>query len=308
MLGLLWLADGVMQFQPYMFGRTFITGVILPNASGQPGVIRTPIIWIAGLIEPGVAVFNGVAAALQVAIGLGLFYRRTVKPALLVSFLWATGIWFAGEGFGMLFTGTASPLTGAPGAALLYILAGLMCWPPAASIPASGSKLVRLRGRIGEPAARFAWAGIWLGSAALWLLPANDGAEAVHDAIAAVPSGAAWLSNVLAAAAKVTAGRGTTIAIAMATLSVAIGVSILCGWHTRAFLALAIAISIGYWSVGQGFGGVFTGQATDVGAAPVMILIASIWSARESATRPQHRLTQSEGRSSIDEAPAVTIR
>jgi hypothetical protein len=26
-----------------MFDTTFITGVILPNTSGQPGIIRTPI-------------------------------------------------------------------------------------------------------------------------------------------------------------------------------------------------------------------------------------------------------------------------
>jgi hypothetical protein len=58
-------------------------------------------------------VFNAFASTLQVVIGLGLFYGRTVKPALLVSFIWATGIWFTGEGLGMLFTGTASPLTGA---------------------------------------------------------------------------------------------------------------------------------------------------------------------------------------------------
>ncbi|MFZ0090903.1 MAG: hypothetical protein WAL63_15440 [Solirubrobacteraceae bacterium] len=306
-LGLLWLIDGALQFQPYMFGRTFITGVILPSASGQPGIIRTPIAWIAGLIEPRVAVFNALAATLQVVIGVGLLYRRTVKPALLVSFFWATSIWFAGEGLGMLFTGTASPLTGAPGAALLYCLVGLMCWPPAATISVSGSRLVRLPERFGEPAARCAWAAIWLGSAVLWLLPANDGAEAAHDAIVAVPSGAGWLSNVLSSAAKVTAGRGTTIAIAMATLSIAIGVSVVCSWHARLFLALAIVISIGYWSIGQGLGGVFTGQATDVGTAPVMILIASICFARESATRAQHPPTRSELRDSQGEARPVSV-
>ena len=42
-LGLIWLLDGLLQFQPYMFGKTFITGVILPNAAGQPGVIASPI-------------------------------------------------------------------------------------------------------------------------------------------------------------------------------------------------------------------------------------------------------------------------
>ena len=46
-LGVIWLIDGALQFQPYMFAKTFITGVILPNAQGQPGVIADPITWIA---------------------------------------------------------------------------------------------------------------------------------------------------------------------------------------------------------------------------------------------------------------------
>jgi hypothetical protein len=172
-----------------------------------------------------------------------------------------------------------------------------MCWARAASVPASGPKLLRRPERFGETPARWAWAGIWLGSAALWLLPANDGAEAVHDAIAAAPSGAGWLSNVLSSAARVAAGHGTTIAIAMATLSTAIGVSVVCNWCARGFLAVAIAISVVCWSIGQGLGGVFTGQATDVGTAPVMILIASIIFARERATRPQRARTPCTGAS-----------
>ena len=36
------------------------------------------------------------------------------------------------EALGGLLIGTASPLTGAPGAALLYVLAGLIAWPRAA--------------------------------------------------------------------------------------------------------------------------------------------------------------------------------
>ena len=36
-LGLLWLIDGILQFQPYMFGKAFVTGVLLPSAAGQPG-------------------------------------------------------------------------------------------------------------------------------------------------------------------------------------------------------------------------------------------------------------------------------
>jgi hypothetical protein len=164
-LGLLWLADGALQFQPYMFGRTFVTGVILPASHGQPGIIDGPIVSIANLIEPRVALFNTGAATLQVLIGLGLLYRPTVKLSLLVSFVWACAIWFAGEGLGMIFTGTASPLTGAPGAALLYLLAGMTCWPSEGAVGQARR----------DAAARWCWSAVWLGAALLWLLPANDG-------------------------------------------------------------------------------------------------------------------------------------
>jgi hypothetical protein len=274
-LGLIWLIDGALQFQPYMFGKTFITGVIDPNAVGQPGVIADPIIWIAKLIEPHVGVFNGFAATLQVAIGLGLLCRRTVKPALLGSFAWALGIWFTGEGLGGIFSGTANPLTGAPGAALLYIVVGLMCWPRVARV-ARGETIMKRFGLLGDRGARGVWAILWLGSAALWLLPANDGSSAVHDAIVSVPTGAGWLTSLLSTAASASAGHGYEIAIAMAVLSAIVGIGVLRGRHLRPYLALGIAVSLVYWVIGQGFGGIFTGQATDVDAAPLIILIGSM--------------------------------
>jgi hypothetical protein len=288
-LGLIWLIDGALQFQPYMFGKGFITGVIDPNAVGQPAIIAEPITWIAKLIEPHVGVFNGFAATLQVAIGLGLLYRRTVKPALLVSFVWALGIWFTGEGLGMIFTGNASPFTGAPGAALLYIVAGLMCWPRRVTEPAGGGVAVKRFGLFGERGARAVWGALWLGSAALWLLPANDGSDSVHDAIAAVPTGAGWLTSLLDDAARAAAGHGAEIAIAMAAISAMVGIGVLRGRHVKAFLALGIGVSLAYWIVGQGLGGVFTGQATDVNAAPLMILIAGMLYAlpeRRAVPRP----------------------
>ena len=53
-------------------------------------------------------------------------------PRSGVSFFWAFGVWFFGEGLGQLFTGSASALTGAPGSVLLYGLIGLMAWPRSA--------------------------------------------------------------------------------------------------------------------------------------------------------------------------------
>ncbi len=268
-LGLIWLIDGALQCQPAMFGPSLVTDVLLPNAGGQPAVIGRPITWTAHLIAPHVTLFNAFAAALQLLIGAGLLHRRTARAALVVSFAWALGIWLFGEGLGGIFAGVADPLTGAPGAAVLYVVAGLMCWPRA------GRGAGRL-GLIGERGGRAAWAAIWLGSAVLWLMPGNAGAGAVHDAIAAAPSGVAWLTAVLGWVARATAGGGTPIAVLMSCLSAAIAAAAVWGWNDRLFLGLGVALSAIFWIVGQGLGGVFTGHGTDVSTAPLMILIAWI--------------------------------
>jgi hypothetical protein len=36
-LGLIWLIDGALQLQPFMFGRAFVTRIIAPNETAQPG-------------------------------------------------------------------------------------------------------------------------------------------------------------------------------------------------------------------------------------------------------------------------------
>lgn len=286
-LGLLWLIDGVLQCQPYMFGRSFITGVLLPSAAGQPRFISALLTWMAHLIEPQVAAFNALAAATEVLIGIGLLYRRTVRPALVVSLVWASGIWLVGEGAGMVLTGTASPLTGAPGAALLYVLAGLLCWPRSA--PRYPTADDDVRGLVPDRYLRLAWGMTWLGSAVLWLLPANSSADGVHQAITGAPSGAGWLSRVLDAAAAATAGRGTTIAIVLAVASGAIGLAVLQGWHPHTLLALQVSLSALYWVLGQGLGGVLTGHATDVGTSPPMILIAAMLANSAARTHTRTR-------------------
>jgi hypothetical protein len=230
-LGLLWLADGLLQFQPSMFGRFFVTGVLLPSAVGQPRFVAAPLIWTAQLIGPHVALFNGLAAALEVLLGVGLFCRSTAGLALVISTVWALAVWSGGEGFGMLLTGTATPSTGAPGAALLYVLAGLMC----RSCGVSGRREER---RLTW--ARPLWSVFWLGSAALWLLAPNR----------------------------------PVCSIALAALSAAIGLAITGGWCPRTAVAAQILLSVLYWILGQDLGGVFTGRATDVGTAPLVVLIA----------------------------------
>jgi hypothetical protein len=263
-LGLLWLLDGVLQLQPFMFGHRFITEVLLPSAAGQPAPVAHSIAWSAHLVAHHLVVWNGLFAAAQITVGVGLLRRRTVRTALVASFVWAGLVWWLGEGFGMLLTGGASPLTGAPGSVLLYALLGVLVWPAA-----SPGAVARRRNT-----ARTVWAALWFGGAALWLLPANRSANAVHDGIATAASGEPkWLSRMLDTVANPTGGHGAAIAIALAIASVVVGVGAL-GHRPAPFVVAGGALAAGFWVVGQAFGAVLTGQATDPNTGPLVVLLA----------------------------------
>jgi hypothetical protein len=279
--GLIWLADGVLQLQPFMFTRSFVTQIIAPNTVGQPGFVAWPVKLAENLIEPRVALFNVFAATLQVLIGLGLIFRPTVRIAMLASLAWALGVWWIGEGLGGLFTGSASPLTGAPGAALLYVAASLILWPR--------SRPQLVGGVLGRRGALAAWAILWLGSAALWLLPANRSPEAAHNQIANAPSGAAWLSSLQAHLATAGAGSGLLIAIVAAILSAAIGLAMFLERSATLSLLLTVALAIIYFAIGQGMGAVLTGSGTDPGTGPLLILLAlAVYATRH----PRQRLAR----------------
>lgn len=210
--------------------------------------------------------FNTLAALIQVFIGLAFLYRRTIKPAIAVSVAWAVAVWWTGEGFGMLFAGSANPLTGAPGAVVLYAIIALIVWPNDA----------RPGGLLGIRGARAAWAILWLVMAWAWLLPANSNADATANAIMSAP-GSGWLHSLQSSVASGATGHGAAIAIVLALVSAAIGVAVAANWRLRPVVALAIALNIAYWVIGQGFGGVFyTNSATDVNSGPLFVLLALI--------------------------------
>jgi len=265
-LGLIWIIDGLLKLQPY-FAAHFASGVIDPNAAGQPGFLGDPITWIGGLIAPHQALFAVMSTLVEVAIGVAIIVPRTVKPALLISFAWALGVWYTGEGLGGLFTSaTPDPLTGIVSTAPLYIVAGLLAWPRS-----DGGRL----GLLGERGARLMWAALWFGAAVLWVFPPNASANSLHDAFAGAPSGAGWLSSLQSNAASAVGGSGTAFAVLLAVVSAAIGLAVLVRHGTRAALLASMAVSVLFWFLAEGAAGLFTGQATDVGTAPLMILIAA---------------------------------
>ncbi len=283
LLGLIWCADGLLKLQP-SFRHHFVSGVIDPSAAGQPAAVAHLITSIGGLVSPHQAIFAVLAAVTEISIGIGLLIPRTVKPALVVSFAWAINVWLTGEGLGGLLAGvTPTPLTGVVGTAPLYIVAGLLVWPrrttvaPAvASAAAPGRGDAGELGLIGRTGGQALWAALWLSAAAFWLFPANAAAGALRTTVANAPSGTPWLTSLHSAAAHALGNSGMTAALVLALCSVEIGLSVLNGRGTRIALWTSIAISLLFWVLAEGMGGLFTGQATDLGTGPMMILIAGL--------------------------------
>jgi hypothetical protein len=281
-LGLIWLLDGALQLQSFMYGGGFIAA-LKANGTGQPPWIADSVSWAANIMQAHQAPLNTLFALVQVWIGVGLLNRRTVKPALALSLVWSLVVWWFGEGFGMLFMSMSSPLSGAPGAAILYLMVAVVLWPGQ-----------RPGGLLGVRGARLMWGALWLVMAWLWLGSAGSSPNAVSEAFSGAPSGMAWLTHVQESLATATHGRGLAIGLCLAAVSAAIGIAVARNWHPRPFLGLSVFINLVFWVVGQGFGGMFTGVATDPNSAPLLCLLACALYAllRQPASAAQFRPDQ----------------
>jgi hypothetical protein len=121
----IWLLDAVLQYQSVMFTKAFAQ-MLGGTAARNPAVIADPITWSARLVGDHVMVMNAIFATIQLLIGLGIAWRPTVRIALGASIVWALAVWWLGEGLGMILTGGASPLNGAPGAVVIYALLAVL--------------------------------------------------------------------------------------------------------------------------------------------------------------------------------------
>jgi hypothetical protein len=261
-LGLIWLLDGGLQFQSFMYSHGFAQ-LLAGGASGQPGWLADSVNWGARFANGDLTVWNTLFALTQVLLGFGLLYRPTVKAALAGSFAWVLIVWWFGEAFGMLFMDMAQPLTGAPGGVLMYGLIGLIVWPNG-----------RLGGLVGIRGAKILWCALWSVMAYLWLVPANSSANATSGALTATDSGMGWLSSLQSSLAADARGDGLVIALVLGALTLAIAIGVVAGWAPRTWLCISIVLNLVYWVIPQGFGGLFAGSATDPNSGPLFILLA----------------------------------
>ncbi|HUA10539.1 MAG TPA: hypothetical protein VMA83_00875 [Solirubrobacteraceae bacterium] len=295
-LGCIWLLDGILQFQSFMYTHRFLTVIVEPTAEGQPGFIREPILTFAHFYAHDMTLWNTLSAEIQVAIGLGLIVsRKSVKVALLFSYGWAFVVWWFGEGFATLFSGApVSPLMGAPGAVLVYGLIGLLVWPT----KREGTRSAADGGLLGDVGARVIWSVIWLEAAVLWLLNVDRSKNAISEQLKGMAEASPhWISTHDESLSHSLAGHGTTVATGLAVLSVLIAAGVWTRLRVPT-LVVAMVLALAYWYFGQALGGPFwAGEATDVNTGPLLVLLAlTLWPARPSRQRSTERSAQAAER------------
>jgi hypothetical protein len=270
-LGLIWLLDAALQYQPFMFGPSFVTQTIEPAAVGNPHWVTSSVAWASQLMLHHIAAFNSVFASIQLLIAAGLFVRRTVKPALALSIGWAVSVWWLGESLGGILTGS-SPLAGVPGAVLLYALIAVLLWPTA---PRPASQLTSAAASpVGATASELAWLVLWGSLAGYLLLPANRAPDAISALLAHADGQPAWIAAIMNSLSRAADHHGLAISIVLAIACASVASASLTRPLLRPALILAIALALLFW-IAEGFGGIFTGHGTDPNSGPLLILLAA---------------------------------
>jgi cytochrome oxidase Cu insertion factor (SCO1/SenC/PrrC family) len=126
--GLIWVFDGILQAQPKM-AVGLPSQVIEPTAAASPG-------WVQRLVNVGGTTWSyhpmqAGAAAVWIQVGIGIWLLVAARGPLsrlagLASVGWSLVVWVFGEAFGGIFAPGLTWLFGAPGAVLIYAVAGAL--------------------------------------------------------------------------------------------------------------------------------------------------------------------------------------
>jgi hypothetical protein len=273
-LGLIWLLDAGLQFQPYMFGPFFVTQGIQLTTAGAPAVVASSVSWAGHVMLEHIAVYNAVFATIQLLIAIGMFFRRTLRLALAASIGWALFVWWFGESFGGIFTGS-SPLAGAPGGVILYALIAILLWPadrPSArqTYSPAGSGLP------GATGANLLWLMLWGSFSYFLLLPDNRAPGTIAQTFAATDGQPGWIVALMNAMSNLAGQRGTEISVVLAVGCALVAAGVAIRPAVKPALITATVLALIFW-IAEGFGGIFTGEGTDPNTGLLLILLAACY-------------------------------
>jgi hypothetical protein len=281
--GLLWVVDGLLQMQ-----RAMPTGlpsqVVGPAADGSPG-------WVHSIVNAGLHIWihHPVPSALAVAwiqLGVGAFlllapHGRLSQLAGWSSVAWGLTVWVFGEAFGSMLSPGQSWLTGAPGGALLYAVAGglVTVSPERWKSPRLGRWIL---GGIGV---------VLLGATVLQLWPGwgnwqgHAGAHHAEGALTSMVKGMAmtpqpgWLGSLVSSFGSFDAAHGWAVNLFFVLSLAAIGLALLSGRRRLMGVATIYAtlLWLAIWFAIQDLG-VLGGLGTDPNSMiPAVLLLLAGW-------------------------------
>ena len=216
---------------------------------------------------------NSTFALVQFLIAFGIVWKRTLKPALALSIVWALCVWWFGEGVGNILHGGATPFSGGPGAVLFYALLAVLLWP------SEGSDRPFVAARtVGVTAAKAVWAVVWGLLAVLAVAGSGRSPRALHDLVAAYTGQPGWLARIDRATASMLLHHGTAAAVLLAVVCVVVAVgAYLPPRFNRFTLVLGIVTFVFIWVATENFGGILAGGATDPNSGPPVFILALIY-------------------------------
>ena len=276
--GLLWIFDGILQAQPKMAGG-LASQVIQPIAAASPAWVQHLVNW-GGTAWSYHPIQAGAASVwIQVGIGAWLIVASRgswSRLAGLASVGWGLAVWVFGESFGGIFAPGLSWLTGAPGAVLIYVVAGALIALPEGAW--RGPRLGRLLlGGLGlfflGMALLQAWPGrgFWQGTVAgqpgtlAGMVQSMSGTPQPH-----------FLSSLVSGFGSFDASNGFAVNLVVVIALAAMGAIFLTGRPrlVRYALAFGIAFCLADWLQVQDLG-FLGGLGTDPNSMIPMILLFS---------------------------------
>ena len=261
-LAALWLLDGALQCQPFMFTKAFGGGELAATGAGQPGIVSGPVHWASDIVIAHPVLTNSIFAVVQLGLGLGLLWRRSVRWTLLASIGWAVSVWWLGDELGGLTTGETL-LTGAPGAALLYAAVALLAFPDrngnSQTSPSSWAIPT--------------WATLWAMAVGLQLAAGNNTGRTFASTLADAGSNAGgWIGRIDAHLSHLRISN-VAVAAVIATFVLVTLWSLIPGRSRQLSVIAGTAIALASWLLLQGLGELTSGHATDPNTGPLIVLL-----------------------------------
>ena len=290
-LGAFWLLDALLQMQPHMFTSDLVTSVMMPNAFNQPAWVTNSIDWMLNLVlAHNLVIFNWFIAGIQAIIGLLIVTgkdRTSGTIGLWLSLIWGAAVWYFGEGFGAILTGSATYLTGGPGSVVLYMIIAVI--------------LLRSHGsnQPVNPSLRYSLTVLWTLGALMQMSPAFWTRRGlwVQFYSSAVMTRKYWVTLPIYGMAHATLFHAVLWNLLFIAMMLFEAFGVWFRWGPWFYVWSAVWLVFIFW-LGENFGMILSGITTDLNTAPLWALM--MW---PLYLERRHRIAKASLRTSLPTHP-----